>query len=716
MLWKVPLTAYHAGIMHWRVSYGKYWLLAALVVMAQNLAAMAMAEAVPASSGTYNPGTHKSAPHLVVAGIGKGIVSLGGDWQFHLGDDMAWAAPDFDDSGWEQILVDRPWGAQAHYGYTGFAWYRRHVDFTPLQGVDSGVVLLLPTVHNACEVYWNGNLIARTGKLPPHPVWYYEIPQNTAGLGTTRSGVLAFRVWKAPFGSTESGENGGLEAAPLAGSAIAIDAFRESLDYRWLRANQYTFDMDILYVLVALLSFVGWLRNRQQKLLFWMALFSVTPVLVFVLSGLRLPLSAGWFWTLDNPVQSVGDIALWYLLLYLLELDRYPSLRRWTLRMAIVSIVFSLLDGPVWLFEWSIEHAGAAEIVDALLTLPYTLVEVFPLVLIGCALRKKLDASRWLVAISALLYQMIFVVRIAASQGERFTHWTLASKLTTPLFTLNGNQFTAGTLAGTFMLLCIVYGVYCYTARRNKEQHALEQEFKSAQELQRVLIPDSLPSLDGYAVTSAYHPAQKVGGDFFQLVAQPDGSALLILGDVSGKGLKAAMTVALIMGALRTLVEISDDPAAILAGLNRRLYGRLQNGFATCLAMRLDRDGSCVMANAGHLSPFLNREELELPGALPLGLDPAAEYDKTGVILAVGDRLTLYTDGLLEARNADGELFGFGRIRDLMAAHPDAEQASQTAVEFGQDDDITVLTLTRLAVGVESTTSLRAPALEPTLA
>jgi len=667
-----------------------------------------MAEAVPAASGTYS-----SAPHLVVGSIGKGIVSLGGDWQFHLGDDMAWAAPGFDDSGWERISADKPWGAQRYYGYTGFAWYRRHVDFAPLPGVDSGVVLLLPAVNDACEVYWNGNLIARIGTLPPNPVWYYAIPRRTARLGTTRSGVLSFRVWKAPYASTESGDSGGMESAPLAGSAIAIDAFRESLEYRWLRGNQYTFDLDLLYVLVALLSLMGWLRNREQKLLFWMALFAVTPVLVFVLSGLRLPLPVAWFWTLDNPVQSVGDIALWYLLLYLLELDRYPSLRRWTRRMAIISLVFSLLDAPVWLFAWSIEHAVAAQIIDAVLTVPYTVIEIFPLILIACALRKKLDAPRWLVAISASLYQMIFVVRIAASQGERFTHWTLASKLTTPLFTVNGNRFTAGTLAGTFMLLSIVYGVYCYTSRRNKEQHALEQEFKSAQELQRVLIPDSLPSLDGYAVTSAYHPAQQVGGDFFQLVAQPDGSALLILGDVSGKGLKAAMTVALIMGALRTLVEISDDPAVILAGLNRRLYGRLQNGFATCVTIRLDRDGSCVMANAGHLSPFLNKEELELPGALPLGLDLAAEYEKTGVFLAVGDRLTLYTDGLLEARNADGELFSFGRVRELMATRPDAEEASQAAVAFGQDDDITVLTLTRLAVGVESTTSLRAPALEP---
>ena len=113
---------------------------------------------------------------------------------------------------------------------------------------------------------------------------------------------------------------------------------------------------------------------------------------------------------------------------------------------------------------------------------------------------------------------------------------------------------------------------------QSERQAAFEQEFKSAQELQQVLIPESLPSLEGYAVTSAYRPAQQVGGDFFQLIAEPDGSALLIMGDVSGKGLKAAMTVSLIVGAIRTAADTLDDPAEILAILNRRLYGRLQNG------------------------------------------------------------------------------------------------------------------------------------------
>jgi serine phosphatase RsbU (regulator of sigma subunit) len=184
----------------------------------------------------------------------------------------------------------------------------------------------------------------------------------------------------------------------------------------------------------------------------------------------------------------------------------------------------------------------------------------------------------------------------------------------------------------------------------------------------------------------------------------------------SGKGLKAAMTVSLIVGTLRTLTEATDDPTEILAGLNRRLHGRLSNGFATCLVLRFDSEGSCVLVNARHLPPFLNQEEMSLPGALPLALDLNATYERTAFRLAVGDRLTFYTDGLLEARNAAGEIFSFDRLHAFMATKADAGQAADAAVAFGEDDDITVLTLTRLAIGVRPTTSLLAPGTVPATA
>ena len=114
--------------------------------------------------------------------------------------------------------------------------------------------------------------------------------------------------------------------------------------------------------------------------------------------------------------------------------------------------------------------------------------------------------------------------------------------------------------------------------------------------------------------------------------------------------------------------------------------------------MSLDARGACVIANAGHLPPFLNGKEVELPPALPLGLMEVAEYEPMHLQMARGDRLTLYTDGLLEARNPAGELFGFERIADLLTHTRDAQEIAEAAQQFGQDDDITVLSLT-LVVG-----------------
>jgi len=172
-----------------------------------------------------------------------------------------------------------------------------------------------------------------------------------------------------------------------------------------------------------------------------------------------------------------------------------------------------------------------------------------------------------------------------------------------------------------------------------------------------------------------------------------------VLGDVSGKGLKAAMAVSMIVGAVRTLVETTSKPAEILAGLNRRLFGRLQGGFATAVALRLDGDGTCTIACAGHPAPFVNDQELAFPGTLPLGVLQKATYEETRFQLGERDQLALYTDGLLEARSQSGDLYSFGRLKTLFASRPTAEQAAEAAVNFGQDDDITVLTLTRVAAG-----------------
>jgi len=657
--------------------------------------AAVLAHTAPAFGATVPP-----ASTLVLDGLGKGTAPLDGPWQFRLGDDKAWAAPGLDDSQWEQLSGEKTWGAQSHPSYEGFAWYRLRISLTPAPGASPDFALMLPGVDDAYELYWNGQLIGRNGKLPPGPVWYPYQPPQTFGLGPVRSGVLAVRVWKAPLGSNDTSELGGFEAVPVIGSAEGIAAGKAALDFDWLRSQQTNFALISLNTLVALMSLLAWLRDRRQWLLFWMAGYTITPLISLLLTGLRLPLPSSIAVALLQPTLMLQDISLWFVLLWLLKLQDDRAMARFTRIAAYVFCAAFSLDGVVEVF-WGQYSPRLLQIIDAVLTAVFTPLELVPIVLVAAAVlkRSQLDRSRWLVAICAFVTEMIFVVRNGASQGVRFTHWTLADKLSAPLFRIFGNSISPRVLANTLLLLAVVYAVYRYSVEERRRRNIIAQEFRNARELQQVLVPETLPTLPGFTLTSAYRPAQEVGGDFFQIIPLDGGSTLVILGDVSGKGLKAAMAVSLIVGAARMVAEFTSSPAEILAGLNRRLYGRLQGGFATCVAMRLDPDGNCVISSAGHPAPYLNEHELSLPGALPLGLLVASTYEETTFSLQGGDHFALYTDGLLEARNQAGELYGFERLESLFDSKPTAAEATEAAVNFGQDDDITVLTFTRVVAG-----------------
>lgn len=227
------------------------------------------------------------------------------------------------------------------------------------------------------------------------------------------------------------------------------------------------------------------------------------------------------------------------------------------------------------------------------------------------------------------------------------------------------------------------------------EKATLEGEMAAAREVQRITVPEDLPQVEGYAIESAYRPAAEVGGDFFQVLPLPSGRTLLVIGDVSGKGLRAAMIVSMIVGMLSTVTGSSEEPAEILGELNRRLCGRIHDGFATCLAVRLEEKGRYAVANAGHLSPYRNGVEVQLPGSLPLGLSKDTPYEQAQLQMAVGDRLVLLTDGIVEARNEQGELLGFARVEAMLAAGNTAQQVVETAQQHGQNDDITALRVLR---------------------
>lgn len=634
---------------------------------------------------------------FIAEGLGHAGVAVGGLWQFHPGDDPAWAAPDFDDSGWRQIEVGRPWEGQGYRDLTGFAWYRRHVVLPA--GLKPGweLGLRLTGVEDAAEVYWNGRLVGGMGKVPPDPVWTgvrgNELPA-VVKLGEAaqqqREGELAIRVWKAPYAYLSEADMGGLTETPVMGDAAALEAGRAAVVLGWWHDHLYGLGIMLLSTVVSLLALTTWSRDRQEWLLLWLAGYTIRPLalLVETLPGVSWRVSYGCV----GMVYSATDVALWFLLTYLLGLREHRRLLHRTKVFACIAIGCQVLEGAEQLFDWT-RAPHFFLLADVGLTIPSLLLQMWPVVLIVFALRKRLDGARWLVAILGLLADLVSNWVSWFDLGNRWTHWTLAQWIETPLFTIDGNAFNAIAVLNTLFLLSIVFAVWRYEKEQRERQTRLDEEFRNAQELQQLLIPESLPVLPGMEVTSAYRPATEVGGDFFQVIPLEDGGTLLVVGDVSGKGLHAAMTVAMIVGALRSIVETTQEPAAILEALNRRLHGRLRHGFATCVVARVHADGTCVIANAGHLPPFVDGRELTLPGALPLGIVAEARYEAVTVELGAGERLAVYTDGLLEARNAAGELFGFDRLAEVIRQSVDASAMASAAQDFGQEDDITVLTL-----------------------
>ena len=641
------------------------------------------------------------SPVKSIAGLGKGTAALDGPWVFHIGDDNQWAHPAINDAagqgGWEHILPDQPWGAQGHYAYTGFAWYRLHLRITPAPGFKSSFQLVLPRIGDVCEVYWNGTPAGHYGTFPPHPSSPAQSTPAVFTLAGKPEGVLAIRIWQGPLGSSSSGYIGGLQETPIVGDPDSISAYINAWNYGFLRGTLYLDALNILYLVIGLAGFILWLRRRSDMLLLWFSIFAICPPIWTLQYTLRLPVSAQFAEFLIQPMWQLRNVALWFLLIDLLHLRDRPGLVRWAKILAVLSLSAAFLDGCLtYTPEWLIS-AHTSRWIDVILTVVIEPSDLYLLVLAAFGFRQKLDSARWILAISASLSQLVAVVAATAQQGQRFTHWTLGGRLYEPLFHIGPVYITASNLLDLLLFFSILYVVYRYVRDQQTRKAILEQELASARELQEVLIPEKPPSLPGFSISSAYHPALEVGGDFFQIIPleHPAGSTLIVLGDVSGKGLRAAMAVSLIVGAVRTLAETTSSPAEILAGMSRRLYGRLQGGFTTCLALRIDPGGVCTIASAGHPAPYLNDNEIHLPGALPLGIDPETKYDEIRLELKAGDRCALYTDGLLEARAASGEIFSFERLHELFASSPDAAKASEAAVTFGQEDDITVLTLTR---------------------
>ncbi|HWG19749.1 MAG TPA: hypothetical protein VG225_04400 [Terracidiphilus sp.] len=492
-----------------------------------------------------------AAAPIVADELSKGTIPLDGRWQFHLGDDIAWAKPALDDStgqgGWEQLTTDKPWGMQGHPNTDGYAWYRRRVTLNAGPESPQTLAILLPAVEDAYELYWNGRLVGSYGKLPPRPVYYFDQRPRTFGLGPAASGVLAVRVWKGPFLSFDNGKQGGFYASPVVGSPQAIADALGALNYRWLRGQQFSFALASLYALVSLLSLIAWLRNRSQWVMFWMGCFALNPPTLLLQAPARLPVPMLIGNAISTPFYVLADISFWFLMLWLLDLRDDNELVGLVKVLATVDMADAFLDA-ISTYCFGSANPGPAQVMDGIFTLVITAMELIPFYLIGLAVlkRKHLAATRWTVAFFAFLTQSIIVCSYGFSQGSRYTGWTLGATISKPLLWVLGSSINAQTISGTLLLVALVYAVYQYSTENSRRQTAMEQEYRNARAVQQVLIPETIPTVPGFAIENVYRPAGEVGGDFFQILALRDGGVLAVIGDVSGKGMPAGMTVSLL--------------------------------------------------------------------------------------------------------------------------------------------------------------------------
>ena len=245
-----------------------------------------------------------------------------------------------------------------------------------------------------------------------------------------------------------------------------------------------------------------------------------------------------------------------------------------------------------------------------------------------------------------------------------------------------------------------------------REREHVEQELRVARSIQQASLPEEVPTLAGWQITPYYRPAREVGGDFYDFLELDDGRLGLVIGDATGKGVPAALVMASTRSMLRAVARASEySPGEVLSRVNDSLVTDIPpNMFVTCFYCILDpENGSLRYANAGHDLPYLHRngdaEELRARG-MPLGLIPSMDYEEKEIALDAGEAALFYTDGLVEAHDSSGEMFGFPRLRELVAEHGEERSLKAFLLEelerftgegWEQEDDITLLTLRRSA-------------------
>jgi hypothetical protein len=653
-----------------------------------------------------------AAPAAEVITLGNSVAALTGAWKFEPGDsprvngEPVWAQPGFDDSKWAAMdLTPKAGSVDPAYGTPGFvpgwtmqgfpnldgyAWYRLRVRVS-----DPGQPLWLKMpndVDDAYQIYANGQYIGEFGKFSPSGVTVYSARTFSFPLPSPAPNEieLAVRFYMTSGTRFQSPDAGGMHQPPALGLASTVQLLQAAEDDANLHYYFGVVLQSILYFVLAPLALWAWMKDRQERGYLWLFFaLAISPLrtAVLLLGNLASKISLGKQGVLQAVFLDPFVLPLWIMFWWHwfgLRRQRWISRVAWGLAaadmlagLAVRSTAAGVELVPRSWLPWF--NSAAAVLLGALGVL-------LVVILIAGFRRDRTEA-------------LAAAVPILLLEVASFTTYLLNLGISTEFYPFG---IGISTQAIASILMVMVIGVLALRRFVRTQVHeslarqAIRKDLEQAQQLQqRVLVPEAVTSAV-FKVEVEYRPAQTVGGDFFQTLTKPDGSLLVVIGDVSGKGMSAAMLVAVLVGAIRTRADESFDPASMLAMLNHRLIGRSGGHFATCIAAEIHPDGRMRVANAGHLPPYLNGKEMELEGSLPLGVVEGSEISVQTFVLEPGDRLTFMTDGVVEATNEAKELFGFERTREISKKR--AAAIADEAQEFGQEDDITVVSVSFVGV------------------
>jgi phosphoserine phosphatase RsbU/P len=668
------------------------------------------------AKNAIQPASLPQPPTIVDASsIGKPLL-LDKEWRVGITAEPAAVSPGFEDSLWairsaSAYMTDvsdedvanlgaaKPTGQSTGGNHKSVSLQRNvllrlHIQFSPNHGPVALLIELpvsqttsfgLATSGLTPEVYANGQLIVPQGPhgnatqryQPVSRIYDLNVPAGQTSL------VLVVRTLYIPFGY-------GAYNNFFAGHTLYLGDPGDLQRQLELWSNQSLFERlprlvySGLLVVLAIFLFALYFAQKGHSEYLWLALHELAqaPIGFIEYAGSSAHLDSLWYAALILELALAAAYLFFEFLVAFLALRR-----RWYIRWLRYTSPILVGVGPILLL---VGHGG---IVAALLASIFLLsllwmigwsIFVF-LTLIAAAFKRNFEAALLLVPLVLSAVGIVEPVVTSIIREEK------GNSYQSPLTFLAGpipiHVSAVGDFAGIFVIVLIIFFRFL---RIHRNQERVTNELAAARSVQELLISQEKLATPGFEVDSVYSPANEVGGDFFH-VQTADGGMLIVIGDVAGKGLKAAMNVSLIMGALRHTAERS--PAKILESLNRVLVGT--QSFTTCEAIWFSTNGEMVIANAGHLSPYLNSQEIAVPGGLPLGILAQVVYEESRFYLHPGDRVLLLSDGVVEARQASGELFGFDRLRHL--SQQSAFYLAEAAKAFGQQDDITVLTVRRQA-------------------